>query len=93
MKHQIFDNPIRYNSLGDLLLAIVDGIVILLIPIMVFSIVWLGFQMVLTLYSGNAEKYSEYKKSLTYAFLGLFIVLSAKGILFVIKNTVDQVLV
>ena len=88
----IFSNPIRYNSLGELLLAVVDGVVTILIPVMVLAIVWIGFKIVVGLYQGKGEKFVEARNDLLTAFLGLFIVLAANGIIAVIDNTVSNVL-
>ena len=89
----IFCNPIKYNSLEDLLLGAFDAIVtIILIPIMTLSIVFIGFKMVLAGVQGNSEAYAKLKKSFGYAMIGLFVVLAVKGILEVIKNTVGTLL-
>lgn len=87
----IFENPIKHDSLGSLLIDLIDWVVIILIPILVLSIVYIGFRMVLVLGS-RPEEYTKWKNSLGWSLVGLFIVLGAKGIILVIQNTVDNVL-
>lgn len=87
----IFENPIKYNSLGEILINLVDWVVIILIPILALSIVYIGFRMVLV-FGSKPEEYIKWKNSLGWSLVGLFIVLGSKGIILVIQNTVDNVL-
>lgn len=87
----IFDNPLKYDTLEDLLIALVDGITIVLIPIIVLSIVFIGFKMVLAGREKTAD-YTKLKAAFGWSLVGLFLVLGARGILAVIQNTVDDVL-
>ena len=88
---KILENPIRYESITDLLLALLSGITLVLIPIMTLAIVYIGFNMVIAGYS-KPEDFKKYKEQLMYALLGLFLVLGARGILSVVRNTVSGVL-
>ena len=87
----LFKNPVSYCNFGDLLIALIDGVVTVLIPIVTLGIVYIGFRMVI---SGGSkpEEYVKWRTSLVYALLGLFLVLGAKGILSVIENTVGEIL-
>ena len=87
----IFDNPLQYDSLEDLLIALVDGITIVLIPIVVLAIAYIGFRMVLAGREKTAD-YTKLKEAFAWSLIGLFLVLGARGILAVIRNTVDDVL-
>ena len=87
----LFPNPIEYETLDQLLLALVDGVVTILIPIVALGIVYIGFKMVLSAGS-KPEEFLKWRMSLLYALIGLFLVLGAKGILGVIKTTVQDVL-
>ncbi|MDE0243176.1 MAG: hypothetical protein OYG31_00425 [Candidatus Kaiserbacteria bacterium] len=90
----VFDNPIGYNSLEALLLGAFDTLVtVVIIPLVVLSIVIIGFRMVWSGVQGDSGNYAKLHKSFGYALLGLFIVLAVKGILEVIKNTVGALLV
>ena len=88
----LFRNPIKYNSLPELLTEILQGVTIVLIPVMTLAIVYIGFKMVLA-GASRPEEFAKLKQSLFWALAGLFIVLAAGGILSVIKTTLEQVLV
>ena len=87
----IFCNPLEYDTLGELTLALTDGITIILMPIIVLSIAYIGFRMVLAGKEKNAD-YTKWKDAFVWSLAGLFLVLGARGILFVIQNTVNDVL-
>ena len=88
----LFKNPIKYNSLPQLLTDILQGVTIVLIPVMTLAIVYIGFKMVLA-GASKPEEFAKLKQSLFWALAGLFIVLAAGGILSVIETTLKQVLV
>ena len=81
----IFQNPIKYCSLEELLLGLVDQITIILMPVIVLGIVYIGFRMVWAGREKNAD-YSRWKKAFAWSLVGLFLVLGARGILSVIQN-------
>ena len=87
----ILENPIEHDSITDLLLALLSGITLVLIPIMTLAIVYIGFNMVIAGYS-KPDDFKKYKEQLMYALLGLFLVLGARGILSVVRNTVGDIL-
>ncbi|MCY4577142.1 MAG: pilin [Candidatus Kaiserbacteria bacterium] len=87
----IFCNPLEYDTVGELLLALTDGITIILMPIIVLAIAYIGFRMVLAGKEKNAD-YSKWKDAFGWSLVGLFLVLGARGILFVIQNTINDVL-
>ena len=69
--------------------AILDVILIFAVPVVVFFIIYAGFNYVTA--RGNAEKISQAHKALLYAIIGGVIVLGANVILDVIANTVCDV--
>ena len=87
----VFCNPLEYDTIGELILALTDGITIILMPIIVLGIVYIGFRMVLAGKEKNAD-YSKWKDAFAWSLVGLFLVLGARGILFVIQNTLNDVL-
>ena len=91
-QNTIFENPIKYNNLGELLLGVLEGATIILLPIIALGIVYIGFQMVIT-GASKPEGFVKWRNSFMWALVGLFIVLGANGILRVIRSTVDDVLV
>ena len=87
----IFCNPLEYDTFGELILALTDGITIILMPIIVLGIAYIGFRMVLAGKEKNAD-YTKWKDAFAWSLVGLFLVLGARGILFVIQNTLNDVL-
>ena len=87
----IFCNPLKYDSVGELALKLIDGITMIIMPIIVLAIAYIGFRMVLAGKDKNAD-YSKWKDAFAWSLVGLFLVLGARGILYVIQNTVNDVL-
>ena len=87
----LFENPIKHNSLEELIFAVINGVTILLMPIIVLSVAYMGFRMVLAGSERNAD-YTKWKKAFGWSLVGIFLVLGARGILFVIQNTVNELL-
>lgn len=82
-------NPLKnINSIGDLLEAILHIIMILMIPIIVFYIIYSGFKYVTAL--GNASQVEEASQSLLYAVIGGVLILGSLAIVEIIKNVVAQ---
>ena len=87
----IFKNPLKYDSIGELILALINGITIIIMPIIVLCIAYIGFRMVWAGREKNAD-YNKWKNAFAWSLAGLFLVLGARGILYVIQNTVKDVL-
>lgn len=81
-------NPLRMDSLEELLVAILNLIMVLMVPVMVFFIIFAGFKYVTA--RGNPGTIEEATKALTYAVIGAVIILGAVAISQMIKNTVDE---
>lgn len=82
-------NPLQFGSLREVLLAIVDILLIIAVPIIIFFIVLAGFYYVTA--QGNPAKIQEANRALTYALIGGAIILGARVIGAVIKATVDSI--
>lgn len=87
----VFCNPLEYDTIGELILALTDGITIILMPVIVLGIAYIGFRMVFAGQQKNAD-YTKWKDAFAWSLVGLFLVLGARGILFVIQNTLNDVL-
>ena len=85
----LFCNPIKYCSIGELIIGVTNGVTLILMPIIVLSITWIGFRMVLAGKEKNAD-YTKWKNAFGWSLVGLFLVLGARGVLFVIQNTVND---
>lgn len=83
------ENPIKFNSLEALLLAILDILLVFAVPVIIFFIVYAGFLYVTA--RGNPGKIQDATQALTYALIGGAIILGARIIGAVVKNTVDSI--
>jgi hypothetical protein len=81
-------NPLRLNSIEELLVAILNLVMVLMVPVIVFFIILAGFKYVTA--RGNASQVQEATKALTYAVIGGVIILGAVAISQMIKSTVDE---
>ncbi len=84
----ILENPLNnIDSIQALLVAILNIVVILMIPIIVFFIILAGFKYVTA--RGNATQVQEATQALMYAIIGGVLVLGASAISEIIETTVN----
>ena len=79
----IIENPLTYDSFGELLRAIVWFLMLLAIPITVIIIVVSGYYFVAS--KGDPEKFKIARRMVIYALIGLIIILSAWAMIGVIE--------
>lgn len=84
---QRLQNPLRFDSIGDLIDAILDIIAILAVPVIVFFIIYAGFLYVTA--RGNEQQVSKATQALTWAVVGGVIILGASVLIDIIQATVD----
>ena len=80
------DNPIKVTTIEGLLEAILNIVIVLATPIIIFFIIYAGF-----LYAtarGNAEQIKQATNALTYAIIGGVIILGSVAIATIVKNLV-----
>jgi len=82
------DNPLNVPSIQDLLVAILNIVMILMIPVIVFFIIYAGFLYVTA--RGNAERIKEATRALTYAIIGAILVVGAFAIAEIVRATVSS---
>ncbi|MFN3692963.1 MAG: pilin [Candidatus Paceibacteria bacterium] len=82
------DNPLRVNSIEELLIAILNIFMVLMIPIIVLFIILAGFKYVTA--QGNPRQIEEATTTFTYAIIGGVLILAAVAIAEIIRNTVDS---
>lgn len=83
------DNPLaNIDSLEELLVALLNIFIVLMIPVIVFFIIYAGFKYVVA--QGNPSKIEEAHRTLLYAIIGGVLVLAAVAISEIIANTVNQ---
>lgn len=81
-------NPLKFDDLVSVLMAIVQVLVILAVPIIIFFIVYAGFLYVTA--QGNPQKIKTANNALLYAVLGGVIVLGATVLGAVVCQTVKS---
>lgn len=82
------ENPLKdIDTIDGLLYAILNIIMILMIPIIVFFIIYAGFKYVTA--RGNASQVEEASQTLLYAIIGGVLILGAVAIAGIIKSVVD----
>lgn len=81
-------NPLSgISTIPQLLAAILNIVVILAIPVIIFFIMLAGFKYVTA--RGNATQIQEASKALLYAVIGAVLILGATAIAQIVKNLVD----
>lgn len=81
-------NPIRFGTLDDFLLAIVQVVVQYGAILVVFFLVYAGFKFVIA--QGNPEKISEAKKMFVWVVVGAFVLLGVYVIREAICGTLNE---
>lgn len=82
------NNPLNnIESIQALLVAILNIVEILMVPVIVFFIIWAGFKYVTA--RGNSSQVEEATRALTYAVIGGVLVLGAVAISHIIQTTVS----
>ncbi len=81
-------NPLAVTSLEELLVAILNIIIIIAIPIIVFFIIYSGFLYVTA--KGNASQVEQATRSLTYAIVGGVLIIGAVAIAEIVQNLVGS---
>lgn len=80
------ENPLAFETIPDLLVAILNVIIVIAVPIIVFFIIYAGFLYVTA--QGNAEQVRTATRALTYAIIGGVLILGAVAIAEIIGNIV-----
>ena len=78
------ENPLNFDTLTDLLIAVSKWLFKIAIPIVTIMILYGAFQMLTA--AGNPEQFSKGKRTILYAIIGLVVVLIASGIPDLIKQ-------
>jgi hypothetical protein len=82
-------NPLKFDSLEELLTAILKAAISLGEILLVFALIFTGFKFVAA--SGNDEKIRSAKSALMWTVIGGLILLGATAIMTVIQATVESV--
>ncbi len=82
------NNPINVNSIEELLVAILNIVIVIAMPIVIFFIIYAGFLYVTA--RGNAEQVQQASRALMYAIIGGVLIIGAVVIAEIIKNLVGS---
>ncbi|MEY2665652.1 MAG: hypothetical protein RLZZ480_757 [Candidatus Parcubacteria bacterium] len=81
-------NPIKVDSIQDLLELILRLVIIIATPLVVLFIILAGFKYVTA--RGDARQVEDATKALTYAVIGGILIIGATAIATIIKNFVNS---
>jgi hypothetical protein len=82
------ENPIAFQSIQSLLLAILNVVMIMAVPIVVFFIIYAGFLYVTA--KGNPEQLKLASKALMYAVIGGVIIVGSFAITEIVSSLVES---
>lgn len=88
MTTETFKNPLSFTSITDMIVAILNIVIIISTPIVVFFLIYAGFMYVTA--QGNPEKLKAASSALLYGIIGGVIILAAIPILTIVKNLVSS---
>ena len=81
-------NPVKYGNLPDFFLAIINTVVRYGLLLIVFFLVFAGFQFVTA--QGNSEKLQKAKQNLLWIVIGAFVLLGVYVIRAAVCGTIGQ---
>ena len=83
-----FRNPLKFQTISAFLNALLDVIILIGVPIVVFAVIYAGFLFVTA--QGNVEKINTAKKVIVWTLVGAMLVLGAKAVALAIEGTVQD---
>lgn len=81
-------NPLKFDTISAFLNAILEVIVMIGVPVVVFFIIYTGFLFVTA--RGNEEQLNKAKKALAWVLVGSALILGAQALSYAIQGTVDS---
>jgi hypothetical protein len=86
----ILQNPLRFDTLEELLLGVLQAVVRIGTIVLTLAIIWVGFLFVQA--QGTDKKLVEARRALMWTVVGGLLLLGATAIGAAIRETVDSVL-
>lgn len=83
----MLENPSGVQTIPDLLNKVIEFLNLLLGPLLVIMILWGAFKMLSS--QGNETAFAEGKKIIEYAVIGAIVILTANGIVLIIKEILE----
>ena len=85
------DNPLKHKEIKDIVGAITSLLVVIAVPLAGMMIMWGGIQIMVGMSTGEKEKkVAQGKKTITWAIIGLAIILAADFIIDIIREVVGK---
>jgi hypothetical protein len=78
------ENPLKYGTFDELVNAIINFILTISLAVVPLLVIW-GAVLIL-ISGGNPEKISEGKRIITWSLIGFAIILSAKGLIALVRD-------
>lgn len=82
-------NPVKVNSVSELILIVTRVIRYIAIPFIVVAIMYAGFLFIWSQVTANPATLKTAKTTILYTIIGAFILLSSELIALVMKNTIE----
>ncbi len=83
------DNPLKAKTFGELINSILDLILSLGTPIIIFFFIYAGFEFVTS--RGDPKKLDTAKSMFWWTVIGAFIIVGARVILSILSNTIGGI--
>lgn len=83
-----FENPLGVDSIQALLGAILEIVLVIAVPIIIFFLIYAGFQYVAA--RGNPEKLQQAHRALLFGLIGGVIILGGFAIVTIVTNLVQS---
>ena len=81
-------NPLAFGTLPEFLVALLDIVILIMVPVIVVMLVYSGFLFVTA--GGNVEKIKKAKTGILWTMIGAIIILGAQALSIGIEGTVDS---
>lgn len=82
------ENPLGDTTLTQLFTNILEALLVLAVPIIVFFIIYAGFLYVTA--QGNTDQVTKAHRALIYALVGGLLILGAQGLIAIINQAVTE---
>ena len=86
---QFLINPLKYDTLGEVIRAILGVVSYLGFFIAIFFVIYSGFLFVTA--QGNVEKITEARNNFKWTIIGVAILLGAQALAYIVEATVNQI--
>jgi amino acid transporter len=81
-------SPIRFTTVDDLVIAILEAIITIAVPVVVLMIIYGGFTYVTA--QGNPEQIKKATRTLSYAIIGGILIIGATAIMVIMQDAIDE---